>query len=127
MTVPGRYHWREEITIATVTRGRDPLDPLAGDVLIITPDPNRTNLPAAVQSLDRKAVIDAQLDTTREHWWIRFVNPGGEITRAGNYVQWRGHNLIPVSINPGIPIPGDDVEVICALASDLEPPPKQGN
>lgn len=106
----GRYHWRETISISTFTTGPDKDNPMGDPVTKLTADSTRQNLQASVQSMDRRAVVEAGLDTTREWWWIRVGSEAGPITDA-HRVIWSGLTLRAEAVNPGHPIPGEDLEL----------------
>lgn len=118
--LPGRWHWTETVTVLVRTPGGpDPDNPM-GDPLppSSTPDPARSNVRAAVQSLDREAIIKAGLNTSEEHWWIR-IGPGPRLTQQGNRVRWHSSegdvDLVIVSVNA---IPGEDIELIVTRAPE---------
>lgn len=114
----GHRHWTERVTVLNYSPGGpDPNNPM-GDPLppSSVPDPARSNVRAAVQSLDREAIIQAGLNTSEEHWWIR-IGPGPRLTQQGNRIRWHSSDgdvdLVVVSVNA---IPGEDAELTVTRA-----------
>lgn len=119
----GRRYWAESITLAEVSTSAPADNPMGDPVTTIT---ELESLNASVQSLGRDDIIKAQLDSTREHWWVRTITPENEVTRDQTRVKWRGILLKPIHISPGHPIPGEDLELICERDNTTTQPPKGG-
>lgn len=110
MRLRGRRHWNASISIGIITETIDPANPSGDKVKTLTLDPARSDMRAAVQSLDDRAINQAGLRTGREWYWVRTTPDASPIDVTSNRIIINNRVLRLDSVNPGAAIPGDDVQ-----------------